>query len=417
MLARLIGRAGLAPSAPSATATTAPLTLAGVPLRREQEVLHILLAGATGVGKSVAITELLLGIARRGERFIVADPNGFYASRFGRDGDTLLNPFDRRSPGWSPFAEVRKPHDFDIVARAIVPDGHGPDAAWHFYAQTLIADVMRALMGQGKSDTAALIEALTTWDASRLGSLVAGSAAAGLFDADASRALASTRFIIASHLKAFAHLRPGDFGLRQWLQSGRGNLFLTWREDMNAALAPLLACWIDLLCTAALSQPPEPGRRLWLILDELASLGKISSLEAALTKGRKHGLCCVAGVQSTAQLERIYGREGAIVLRSCFRNFAAFAVARADPDTAETFSRALGERETDRGLPGQSSGAQGRSDSVSIQRVRERAVLASEICELPDLQAYLALAGPEPVRLVRFAPVNLPQRAEPFEER
>ena len=163
-------------------------------------------------------------------------------------------------------------------------------------------------------DTAALIEALTTWDASRLGSLVAGSAAAGLFDADASRALASTRFIIASHLKAFAHLRPGDFGLRQWLQSGRGNLFLTWREDMNAALAPLLACWIDLLCTAALSQPPEPGRRLWLILDELASLGKISSLEAALTKGRKHGLCCVAGVQSTAQLERIYGREGAIVL-------------------------------------------------------------------------------------------------------
>lgn len=43
------------------------------------------------------------------------------------------------------------------------------------------------------------------------------------------------------------------------------------------------------------------------VLDELASLERLNSLEAALTKGRKHGLRVVAGLQSTAQLDRLYG--------------------------------------------------------------------------------------------------------------
>jgi type IV secretory pathway TraG/TraD family ATPase VirD4 len=384
---------------------TAPLTLGGVALHREQEPLHLLLAGATGTGKSTGVVELMDGISQRGDRMIVLDPNGAYLSRYWREGDVVLNPFDRRSPGWSPFAEVRKPYDLDKIARSIVPDGHGPEASWHFYAQALIAAVMRALLARSEADTASLIAALTAWPAERLKTLVVGTAVEGLFDADAVRALASTRFILASHLKPFEYLgKPGCFSLREWLQDGSGSLYITWREDMTGALAPLMACWVDVLCTATLSLPPAPQRRLWLILDELASLGKIGSLEAALTKGRKHGLCCIAGLQSTAQLDRIYGRESAIVLRSCLRNFAAFAVAKADPDTAEIFSQALGEREVERAQASQSRSAHGASQSVALQRVRERVVLPSELAQLPDLTAYLCLAGAQPVRRITLVP-------------
>lgn len=400
----------------STVSQEAVLTLGGVPIASEKETLHTLLAGSTGTGKTTAMVELMLGMAERGDRMIVCDPNGFYLSRFYKPGDVILNPFDRRSPGWSPFAEVKKPYDFDKVARSIVPDGHDGDAAWHFYAQVLIAEVMRSLMGRGEATTAALVEALTAWPAEKLAALVAGTAAAGLFDKDAARALASTRFIVASHLKPYQYLQPGDFSLRQWLEGGEGNLYLTWREDMSASLAPLIACWVDVLCTATLSLTPDPDRRLWLLLDELASLGKISSLEAALTKGRKHGLCCVAGLQSTAQLDRVYGKESAIVLRSCFRNFLAFAIAKIDPDTAEVFSRALGEQEVDRAVESESRGAQGSSKSVSVQRVRERLVLPSQIAELPDLHAYLALAGAEPTRLVQVRPVVLPVVALAIDE-
>lgn len=404
LLQHLAGPSGASPEA-------APLTLGGVPLTRSQELLHCLLAGATGTGKSTAIAELLDCICARGDRALIVDPNGAYAAQFFEPGDVILNVFDKRSPGWSPFAEVRKPYDFDKLARSIVPDAQGPEAAWAFFSQALIAEVMRALVREGRGTTADLVQTLTTQPAEDLARLVAGTAAAGLFDKEAARALASTRFVIASHLKPFEYLKPGDFSLRNWLEASDGSskrIYITWREDMTASLAPLIACWVDIVCTAVLSLAPDPERRLWLLLDELATIGKVSSLEHALTKGRKHGLCCVAGVQSIAQLERLYGRETATVLRSCFRNFCAFALAKADPDTAETFSRALGEREVDRAVPSQTRGASGASESVSVQRVRERLLLPSELAELPDLTAYLCLAGPEPARRVRFQPCSRP---------
>ncbi len=392
------------------------LTIGGAPLAPEQESLHLLLAGSTGTGKTTAAIELMLGISKRGDRMIVADPNGNYLQHFYKQGDIILNPFDRRSQGWSPFSEVRKPYDFDKISRSIVPDGHGSDAQWHFYSQVLIAEVMRALLSRGENTTQALIEVLTTWPAEQIASLVAGTAATALFDKDAARALASTRFILASYLKPYQYLKSGDFSLRDWLENGEGNLYLTWREDMTASLAPLIACWVDVLCTATLSLPPDPERRLWLMLDELASLGKITSLEAALTKGRKHGLCCVAGIQSIAQLERIYGRDSATVLRSCFRNFCAFAIAKIDPDTSEIFSRALGEHEIDRAVKSESRSAQGNSQSTSVQRVRERLVLPSQINELPNLSAYLALAGDQPTRKIRLDLIQLPAVTAAIEE-
>lgn len=52
------------------------LTIGGVPLAREQEPLHLLLAGSTGTGKTTAVAELLDGITARGDRAIVVDPNG-----------------------------------------------------------------------------------------------------------------------------------------------------------------------------------------------------------------------------------------------------------------------------------------------------------------------------------------------------
>lgn len=395
------------------------LSIGGVPLAREQEPLHLLLVGSTGTGKTTAVAGLLDGITARGDRAVIVDPNGGYLSRFYTAGDVVLNVFDRRGVGWSPFNEIRKPYDLDKVARSIVPDGHGPDAAWHFYAQVLIAEVMRSLMRDGQGTTAALLEALTVWPAERLHTLVAGSATAGLFDKDASRALASTRFVLASHLKPYDALSPGAFSVRDWVESDETSsrhLFITWREDMTASLAPLIAAWTDIACTATLSRAPDPERRLWLLLDELPSIGKVGMLEAALTKGRKHGLCCVAGVQSTAQIERIYGRESAVALRSCFRNLAVFGLAKADPETAETFSQALGEGEIDRAVPSHTRGASGASRSVSLQRVRERVVLPAQLAELPDLTAYLCLAGAQPVRRITLQPRERPFVADAITE-
>jgi type IV secretory pathway TraG/TraD family ATPase VirD4 len=388
-----------------------------VELPRDCETVHLLLAGATGTGKTTLITELLSTVLQREDRVIVCDPNGYHLSRFAAKDDGVLNPFDGRSPGWSLFNEVRRDYDYDRLARSVVPDGNGPDRQWHFYAQTLCSETMRALMLRGEGNTERLMHWITVAKKEDFALLLAGTPAQGLFDSDAAKAMASTRFILTSHVNAHKHLRPGAFSIRTWLESGRGNLFVTWMEDMQAALSPLITTWIDIVANAILSLPASDSRRVWLILDELGALGKLSSLESVLTRGRKHGLCVVAGLQSTAQLDRVYGRDGAVVLRSCFRNLVVLSIAKSDPDTAEMLSRALGDSEVERPQHSTNTGASGITKGVTAQRTTERIVLPSEISQLPALRGFVALAGEPVTRRLTVTPRDLPVVSPHFVER
>jgi len=84
------------------------LTLAGIPLSRQDETKHFKLIGTTGTGKSTAIRELLAAALRRGDRAVIADPDGGYCDRFfdAWRGDQMLNPFESRSARWEPLAEL-----------------------------------------------------------------------------------------------------------------------------------------------------------------------------------------------------------------------------------------------------------------------------------------------------------------------
>ncbi len=396
--------------------TDARITLGGYALPRHAETSHILVCGTTGTGKSTLIEEIVNRTRSRGDRLVVCDPAGSYVSRFARSGDHLLNPFDARSPGWSLFNEFRNDYDADRLARAIVPSGKGEAAAWHHYARVLLASVTRMLIRRGEATTEALIRACASAPAADLGPDIAGTPAAGLFDPDASRALASTRFILSTYLAPHAYLRPGSFSLRQWMREGSGALFLTWRTDMQTTLAPLMSGWISVLTAEILTLEPDPERRIWLIVDELAALGPVEALPEALTLGRKFGLCIAAGLQSTSQLDELYGHDQAVTLRACFRTLVALGISRSDPDTAEFLSRAIGEREVVRGEQTRSLGDAGYSRTITARRASERLVLPSEIAGLPDLKGFLAVAGSASIALLHLVPVQRPKVAEAFVE-
>lgn len=145
-----------------------------------------------------------------------------------------------------------------------------------------------------------------------------------------------------------------------------------------------------------------------MILDEVASLGLIGSLSDGLTKGRKYGLCCVIGLQSSSMLRTAYGREGATTLLSCLRNSIIFAVD--DADTADNMSRRLGDSEQER----QDETVSDSGKSSSTRRTTSRLVLPSEIMTLPNLTAYLKLAGDYPVARVRIPVVPAREVCKPF---
>ena len=87
---------------------TGLVTLAGVPIPSGDETKHFKLIGTTGTGKSTAIRELLAQALRRGDRAVISDPDGGYLSQFlhAYRGDVILNPFERDSLRWDPFAEL-----------------------------------------------------------------------------------------------------------------------------------------------------------------------------------------------------------------------------------------------------------------------------------------------------------------------
>jgi hypothetical protein len=394
------------------------IEIAGVPMPLACEPNHLLLAGSTNTGKSTAVSELLGFALARGDRAIVIDPNGDALARFGRKGDTVLNPFDKRSPGWTIFNELRKSYDLERLAKSVIPDtGDAGAQQWHRYAQQLFAETARALTHNGETSTERLLYWLIQAPAEELKGLLAGSAAIGLFEPGAEKALANTRFILSHHVGVFQYLRPGEFSLRTWLETGEGNLYITWREDMVATLRPLVSAWTDILIASILTLPVDKPRPLWLVLDELASLERLSSLEAALTKGRKHGLRVVAGVQSVSQLDALYGAHNAKALRSCFRNLLALGCSNADPYTAQEISDGLGQCEVERTQTNYSDNKNCRTSSTATQRTIEPAVLAAELMSLPPLHGFLKFAGDYPIGKIRLVPQDLPERAQRFVER
>ena len=100
------------------------LRLAGIALAAEDETKHFKFIGTTGTGKSTAIREVLGGALARGDRAMIADPEGGYLRRFydaGR-GDVILNPFVARSVKWSLLGEIKNEYDVEQLARALIPD-------------------------------------------------------------------------------------------------------------------------------------------------------------------------------------------------------------------------------------------------------------------------------------------------------
>jgi hypothetical protein len=86
-------------------------------------------------------------------------------------------------------------------------------------------------------------------------------------------------------------------------------------------------------------------RRLWFVLDEWDSLGKVDSLRIGLTKLRKYGGAVIAGLQTMAQLRSSYGHDEAQVLLSCFPT--KLILAAGDTKTARYFEYELGTQEVE----------------------------------------------------------------------
>ncbi|HEX4377105.1 MAG TPA: type IV secretion system DNA-binding domain-containing protein [Steroidobacteraceae bacterium] len=394
------------------------VTLAGRAIPPEDESKHFKFIGATGTGKSTAIREILAGGLARGDRIVIADPDGGYRRRFfdRYRGDVVLNPFDQDSMRWDPFAELTAPYDAELIASALIPDSADVAAQeWRGYGRTLTAALLRRCQTEQRG-TAELWRLLAVAPVEELRTLLAGTPAQPFLDPDNARMFGSIRAVAVSAMAFIEHVgmqRTAPMSVRSWVREGRGVLFFPYLASQIAALRSAIAAWLRLAIFEAMSQRDDRDQRLWFIIDELDALGAIDGLKDALARLRKFGGRCVLGFQSVAQVSSTYGASDAqTIIENCSTTLILRVSGSEQGGTSQFASRLIGEREVirrqtsrgrDRGAwPGAGSGRS--SLQISEQQLSEQAVLASELEQLPDLYGYLKTASSPGWRLVRLSP-------------
>ena len=196
--------------------------------------------------------------------------------------------------------------------------------------------------------------------------------------------------------------RNDDFSITQFIESldtresPKPFIFVTSREREHAALAPLITAWVDSAVAAILSLAPSSSRRIWCVLDEIASLQRIPSLETLMSEGRKYGAAVIAGTQAISRLHSVYGKNEAETLLSLFNTYAIYRAN--DPTSTEWAVRKLGESEMERASEYLRYDPQ-KQDRMDLARQRgmSKLVIDSELTTLPDLECYLKVAGAWPL--------------------
>ncbi|MCK9366795.1 MAG: type IV secretion system DNA-binding domain-containing protein [Metallibacterium scheffleri] len=392
------------------------LTFGGVPVPVELEVQNVLLTGSPGTGKSTAITTALTALRARGDQMMIADIGGYYTQHYFQAGDVILNPLDARAVGWSPLAEMQSAWDAETLARSIIPDEPGDRGEWRHYARVVLASVLQRLWADG-GNNGQLLHLSCHASMEELREAVTGLPAAALCAPENARMLANIHAILASYIGGLKFLHPetgrNGFSLRRWVhESGSGAAFFNAREDQVASLRSVIAAMADTVAIEVLSLPPSLDRRLWLILDEIHTYGRIGSLETYLTKGRKAGGCAIVGIQALSQLRTVYGEQEAQTLLTCLGNW--LILRSADADTADYLSRALGDAELHRIMASGGTSGGGVNAGWQEQLASDRLVMPSELQHLPNFCGYIALAGDYPVVPIRLKRPRVHPVVAPF---
>jgi len=396
------------------------LTIAGVPIPPADETKHFKIIGTTGTGKSTAIHEVLIGALGRGDRAVIADPDGGYLRRFydAARGDVILNPWEEDAHKWDLFGEITEDYDIEHVVRSLIPDGGDSERAWCEYARTFLTEVIRQLREVKVQSDIELCRLVKSATEEELREMLAGTPAGPFLARDNERMFGSLRSVASSAIGALQYItaqKAQPFSVRRWVREGAarqaggwgGVLFLPYKAGEIAALRSVVSAWMRLGIFEAMDRE-ESDQRIWFVVDELDALAAIDGLKDALARLRKFGGRCILGFQSIAQVSGTYGRGGAeTIVENCGNTLILRCSASEYGGTSEFASKLIGQRDLVHRIRSWSRRAgDWRATRTTSELLRtDPAVLASEIERLPDLEGFLKLASIPDWQPVRLAPL------------
>ena len=380
------------------------------------ETRHVIALGATGAGKTQPLRAYALEARRRNAPAVIpVCEQSLFRSLYDPERDTILCPFDSRSVDWSPLREIEIETDCAFLSESFIARGDSPSSEeWRKYGRDLLTGFFRHAWRKNWS----LAQMLSLFEYSNddLFAVVSGTAGSTMTREGAERMLSGALATASSAADALRAI-PHDAAMKLTANSGWsvtgwtteqvrktdagepcGFLWILLPDRVEAAMSSVAASATSIAIRTLLSQSEREARRFYVIVDELGNLPRLGGIEKALTRGRKYGLRFSGSVQTVAQLRGKYGRDGSAELLACLSSQMIFRAA--DQESADYASRLLGQIHVTRQTQSSShspavgvGGVESNSTSTSEHHSIESAILDSQVAALPDLRAYVRLAG------------------------
>jgi len=365
-----------------------------------------------GAGKSALMFQVLRQVRSRGDSAIVYDPAREFVKRFydPTRGDVILNPLDNRCPYWGPAEELRSRSEAKALAASLFQPPQ--DKKGEFFIESP-QKIFAFLMAYGPTP-----DELVEWmsNPQEIDRRLKGTEHAHLIDSHAHQQRAgvlASLGLVADSLRLLPKRGTGNaiWTATEWAEKRQGWIFLTSLPAEREALRPLQSLWIDWLVLRLLNEPTKEQKRVWFVIDELASLQKLPQLHTAITESRKSRNPVVLGFQGKAQLEYLYGHLAEVMLS---QPATSVWLTTKEPNAGEWVSKFIGKVEIERLRETHFDGTRsGRN--FALDRQVEPLVLESEISGLADLHAYMKYQNY--VTYFSFPYFDMPEIAKPFELR
>lgn len=322
-------------------------------ISRDRETRGIELTGSPGSGKTVVIKSLLREILNDKHTLaLIHDIKGDFTAELGSIVDPdefgVVGPWDARAMRWSAASDLRSAADARELAARLVPAPTSGSSQWAQGAQQILGGLLVTLARQtkGRWTWADLqVQIAAPYPEMRAAPIVGGllpekpTATTASYLANLTAAAGG---LVADLAAADDPARP-RWSVRAWL-AGRGPRVIVMQGSTRfSALAQAVNSSIVRAISGSLdSMPDSRERRVWLVLDELAQLGKIE-LGPVIETGRSKGICTILGWQDVGQRRALYGHD---VADSWDSMIGTHIVCRLlGPDAQEWSSSLVGRRQ------------------------------------------------------------------------
>lgn len=406
--------------------------LGTIPMPKRSEFQGIFLHGSTGSGKTQAIMRLLDEIRRLGEPAIIYDKECTIKPYFfNKDIDIELNPISALCANWDAWLECSNPMEWGSIAAYQIPKSiQGGDPFWVDSGRTIFTSMAWKLKDREDRSHILLLQMLLTSTLEEMRNLLKGTESENLVSREIEKTAISIKSVLATYIKSWRFLEGLDksgkpkFSIKEWVKDAiesespqKGWLFITSRSNYHKEIKPLISLWLGLAMQGIQSLKPNTNKRIWLIMDELASLHRLEMLSDTLSDIRKFGGCVAVGIQSISQLEFLYGNHEAHAITDLLNTSLYFRSPKSK--VAKWVSEDLGEHILDEVRESQSYGPGSVRDgnTITTQRVTRKTVDAGEIMTMEDLHCYVRVIGNHPIAKIKTEYVEREVLIEPLVER